>query len=365
METNNFVPYGATHPTELVKNELKARGISNKEFAERMGMKASNMSRFLKGETITSAIAIKLEQALDIPAEFWLNLQAQYERDLMAINDRDEKENEAIKIEGMLSTILNLNVLFTRLRINTSLFVQEKLRMFSDIIGTSPLDFIKQPFLQQVCYKKSDASKTDEINQNTWLSLVYIQALQAKTESVYKTGDARSAAEEIAQDAHKGNITENDIREILGKHGIAYIYVEKLKETPIDAVSMFVNGVPTIGVTHRHNNMSRLIFDVLHELGHFALHFDGNTNKVFISTEATEWNKTEDEANTFAENILIAKSLWDEMMNTSSKIGGKDIVRNLKKLSLQNNLDSDIVLWRYMHETHRYNLIGVNRAHIR
>lgn len=84
METNihtEYVPFAAVHPTEIVKDEIKARGISQKELAFRMGMKTSNLSRLLKGENITPAVAAQLEVALDIPSEFWLNLQSQYEID--------------------------------------------------------------------------------------------------------------------------------------------------------------------------------------------------------------------------------------------------------------------------------------------
>ena len=85
-------PFAVAHPTEIIKDELKARGMSQKELASRMDMQTSNLSRFLKGENISPAIAAKLEVALDIPAEFWLNLQAQYEMDVKNIALRDEKE---------------------------------------------------------------------------------------------------------------------------------------------------------------------------------------------------------------------------------------------------------------------------------
>ena len=82
METSridNQVPFMATHPTEIIKDEIKERGMSQKELAERLGMQASNVSRMLREkETITSALAVKLEKALGIKSSFWLNLQAEY-----------------------------------------------------------------------------------------------------------------------------------------------------------------------------------------------------------------------------------------------------------------------------------------------
>ena len=70
METSridNQVPFMAIHPTEIIKDEIKERGMSQKELAERLGMQASNVSRmFREKETITSALAVKLEKALGI-----------------------------------------------------------------------------------------------------------------------------------------------------------------------------------------------------------------------------------------------------------------------------------------------------------
>ena len=128
-------PFAVAHPTAIIKDELKARGMSQKELASRMDMQTSNLSRFLKGENITPTIAAKLEVALDIPAEFWLNLQAQYEVDIKNIALRDEKEREAFNIERMFTNIINLPELYRRLCINSSLFIQDKLDKLEELMG--------------------------------------------------------------------------------------------------------------------------------------------------------------------------------------------------------------------------------------
>ena len=97
METTkkNFLPLEAIHPSELIKDEIKARGMQKKELAERLGIKASNFSRLLSGKgSITSSIALRLEQALDIPAEYWMGLQLSYERDVKLISQRDKDTSE-------------------------------------------------------------------------------------------------------------------------------------------------------------------------------------------------------------------------------------------------------------------------------
>lgn len=358
-------PFAVAHPTDIIKDELKARGMSQKELASRMDMQTSNLSRFLKGENITPAIAAKLEIALDIPAEFWLNLQAQYEVDTKNIALRDEKEREAFNIEKMLTNIINLPELYRRLSINSSLFIQDKLAKLEKLMGFQVLSLSSQPFILQHCFKKNEKHETDERNETTWLTLAYIKSRNIKPEKEYMYGNAQKAAEEISKCAHLGGITEKDIQLVLKKYGIAYSVIPKLEKTPIDAASLQMSGYPSIITTHRYNDMSRLIFNILHELGHIQKHmtFEKESQcSVFISSEHdySRDNKEEREANEFAEDMLIPKETWKKMMSTSTKnLSNQHILKILKQLSSEYSLDFNIVAWRYKYESSRYNLYGI------
>ena len=358
-------PFAVARPTEIIKDELKARGMSQKELASRMDMQTSNLSRFLKGENITPAIAAKLEVALDIPTEFWLNLQAQYEVDIKNIAIRDEKEREAFNIERMLTNIINLPELYRRLCINSSLFIQDKLDKLEELMGFPVLNLSTQPFILQRCFKKNEKHETDERNETTWLTLAYIKSRDIKPEKQYIDGNARKAAEEISKSAHLGGITENDIQLVLNKYGIAYSVIPKLEKTPIDAASLQMSGYPSIITTHRYNDMSRLIFNILHELGHIQKHMsfeNGNQCNVFVSSETdySRDNNEEREANEFAEDMLIPKETWKKMMSTGTKnLSNQYILRTLKQLSSEYSLDFNIVAWRYKYESSRYNLYGI------
>lgn len=358
-------PFAVAHPTEIIKDELKARGMSQKELASRMEMQTSNLSRFLKGENITPAIAAKLEVALDIPAEFWLNLQAQYEVDIKNIAIRDDKEREAFNIERMLTNIINLPEFYKRLCINPSLFIQEKLVKLEELMGFPVLNLSSQPFILKRCFKKNEKYETDERNETTWLTLAYIESKNKKPENQYEVGNAQKAAEEIAKSVHLGGITEKDIQLILNKYGIAYSHIQKLEKTPIDAASLQMSGYPSIITTHRYNDMSRLIFNILHELGHIQKHMsfeNDNRCSVFVSSENdySRDNKEEIEANEFAKDMLIPKETWNKMMSTGTKnLSNQYILRTLKQLSSEYSLDFNIVAWRYKYESSRYNLYGI------
>ena len=82
MNNNRRTPFIATHPGELIKDEIKARGITQKRLSEISGISPSILSETIKGRrSISLNMALALENSLDIPAEIWLNLQDQYDLD--------------------------------------------------------------------------------------------------------------------------------------------------------------------------------------------------------------------------------------------------------------------------------------------
>lgn len=365
----NTTPYRPVHPSEIIKDEIKARSMTQKELAERMGMLAPNVTRLLKGENITLSIAAKLESALGIPADFWMRLQTQYDKDVKTIADRTEAENSAIVTENMLSSTLNLPEIYKRLQISAVLYVQEKLSKLEEFLGFNPLEIRNQEFAQQMNYnyKKSDKSLVDEKNQTTWLTLAYIESRKNPPAYEFRQGNAKIAAEEIAAKAHNGGLKEAEIKEILSQRGISYSTVEKLERTPIDAASIKVEDHPAIITTHRYNDMSRLIFNILHELGHIELHMHQDSTEVYVSGDTYSTNSPKErEANEFAQNMLISPKIWNIMMRSGyiQCIRFGNIVERLKTLSKEHNLDFNLVVWRWKYESQIYQLKGIKSTPI-
>lgn len=79
VERNDFTPFEVVHAGGILKEELKARGIKQKDFAKQIGMQSTHLSSLIKGKiSISEKIAHKLEEALGIPAIDWLNMQNNY-----------------------------------------------------------------------------------------------------------------------------------------------------------------------------------------------------------------------------------------------------------------------------------------------
>ena len=90
MNNKDLTPFVATHPGEMIRDELKERGMTQKRLAEEMSVKPSVLSETINGKRpVSKNVAIALEKALGIPAEIWMNLQSQYELDKARIYERD------------------------------------------------------------------------------------------------------------------------------------------------------------------------------------------------------------------------------------------------------------------------------------
>ena len=98
MSNTEQKPFIATHPGELVRDELRARGLTQKRLAEMTGIKASVISETITGKRAVSLnMAVALEKALGIPADMWMNLQTQYNLDTAFLAER-ENQRETVPV---------------------------------------------------------------------------------------------------------------------------------------------------------------------------------------------------------------------------------------------------------------------------
>ena len=95
--TNEFiVPTGF-----VVKDYMESNGLSQKEFASRLGSSEKHISNFLNGRIkLTNEFALKIEKVIgQVPASYWLNYEVKY-REFLArtiemenLFDKEELKN--------------------------------------------------------------------------------------------------------------------------------------------------------------------------------------------------------------------------------------------------------------------------------
>ena len=69
-------PFEPTHPGELLGDELEARGLTQRKFAETIGISCSVLNEVIKGKRpVTPELAFKIEAATGTKAYIWVELK--------------------------------------------------------------------------------------------------------------------------------------------------------------------------------------------------------------------------------------------------------------------------------------------------
>ncbi len=86
------------HPGEIVAEELKTRGLNANRAALKMRIPANRLTAIIKGErAITAETALRLAALFGVSAQFFMNLQSQYD---LAIATKDHGPRIAKEVEA-------------------------------------------------------------------------------------------------------------------------------------------------------------------------------------------------------------------------------------------------------------------------
>ena len=95
---NNMVSSMLIHPGEMIKDEIIARGLTQKDLAQKMGVSYTVFNEILNGKRpVTTEYALLLEAALGTDANIWLGLQADYNMQKMKQDRSFMKRLEVIR----------------------------------------------------------------------------------------------------------------------------------------------------------------------------------------------------------------------------------------------------------------------------
>lgn len=99
IRNENPAPFMAVHPGMMIKPELDERGISQKEFAKMLGIQPSHLSEVLNGKrALTTELAVKIENAIGLPAKILLSAQTQYELESTVEDNQHETISVTIPV---------------------------------------------------------------------------------------------------------------------------------------------------------------------------------------------------------------------------------------------------------------------------
>ena len=318
IKLNDCVPCIAIHPGEIIKDELDAREMKQKELASLMSMPTSVLNDIIKGRrAVTPEVAVLLQEILGIDASYWLSLQNQYDID------------------------------------------QENIKIIYSIFGVTSVEELIASFSSEKelsYFKKSECLKSDPINIFSWKHFAFYQSSQMPDVADFDENSLERLVQELNQMFVVNINTIDKTKEILSRYGIKFIIVSKFDKTPIDGFSFWQGKNPTIVLTLRLNKIDNYAFALLHEIYHVYMHLINNREQKYIAIEGAEINKCEEEANKFAKCSLIGKDLWNTFLKQHSMISPHAMQMKIKQFAHQHNINEAIVLGFYQHDINLYSI---------
>ena len=351
--TNNNIPFKATLPGEVLKDELDARGINQKDFAVEIGIQKTMLNEIIKGKRpITADLAVLLEKSLDISAEYWMRFQTQYEIDVARIKEKNIQRIANIEWWSIIKELIPVSY-FKKLGYYCD-DLSENISITKLVYNINSIDELVTLNAERKfsLFRKSDKLQIDERNVLAW-NVVAKYESQKQVVDTFKLENIPNLIQELNTIFYKNNDVLNLVTTALNKYGIKFVLVPKLDKTPIDGYTFWSGNNPTIALTLRHNRIDNLAFTLMHEIGHIQLHLQKDKEQQFfdLNTKDSHLDVLEQEADSYAQVNLIPTHLWN-----SFKVDKRDIDNSVLEFSNKNKLNPAIVLGRVSFELKKYNI---------
>jgi HTH-type transcriptional regulator/antitoxin HigA len=264
------------HPGEFVREELEARGWSQRDLAYILGVPEQAVNLIVSGKRgISPDMAKALGQAFGVSAEYFANLQRAYEMSLA------REPDPSIARRAMLQGRYPVREMIRRgwfEDTDIGLLEAQMMRFFckNDIASIAYMDHAA---------KKGDYSETTTI-QLAWLYRVRQLASEMVT-AEYSEKRLRGVIDNLPR--HMKDPEEvRHVPRILSECGVRYVIVETLPKANIDGVCFWLDGSPVVGMSIRQDRIDNFWFVLRHELEH-ALNHDGrgdlNAERVDVDLE--------------------------------------------------------------------------------
>jgi HTH-type transcriptional regulator / antitoxin HigA len=349
----NILPFEATHPGILIKDELKASrpDLKQKDLAKELGVKASFLNEIIKGKRpVTADLAILLEKIFEIPANYWMKFQSQYEIDKARIKEKNIVRLKNIEIWKVIKEYVPVNYFKKLGYINDNL--EKDILTIKEIYNVENIDDLVLMYAKNkfAFYRKSEKLQVDEKNMFAWSSLALYEAKNQNV-NTFNYANIDQLGKSLNDIFFENNNTIEKVKSTLNQYGIKLVLIQKLEKTPVDGFSFWSGDNPAIALTLRHNRIDNFAFTLIHELAHIELHLKWNKGKSFL--DLTTQDKTDDcelEADLFAQQKLISTGCWDDIRNNYLSLNDDKFF----EIGAKYNINPAILLGRVCYEMNYY-----------
>lgn len=303
-ETDYAVPPGRT-----LQETLEHIDMTQKEFANRMGMAPKTINEIIKGKApITAETAIKLETVLGISAAFWTAMEANYRTDKARLENKKK-----IALEQEIAGEFRCYAEMSRLGwVEPTRAKGEKVEFLRSFFGVASLENIRVlPYTAN--FRLKESPRTSFYAIMAWLRQGERMAADIRTEpfSLEKLHDAIPRLRSLT--SCRPGFWEKIVSLCAGC-GVAVSFVPSLKGAAINGAMRWLSpkkALVTVSLRHAYSDI--FWFSLFHELGHIIK--GHQKSEPYISyLQSSVRSKQESEADMYARDVLIPPASFDSFL---------------------------------------------------
>lgn len=296
----------AFHPGTYVEDILEDLNITQREFAHRLNTTEKSLSKLVNGEdNLSKEMAYKLSKLTGISINTWMNLQNEYEKKILEINDK--KLEDEYKVCKMIDFKYFKDHGFVE---NKRYDIKEKLKKIRTILKLSDLTYLTE-FNMGVSYRNTQEFKEKSIiNSNVMLEIATDRA-RNKCDNKLDKELLKKYLPEIRK-MTKQNPSEfyPMLKKILFECGVVLVALPNLKNASINgATKKFKNGSVLLLISDKNKYADIFWFSIIHEISHIL---DSDFYSNYKDKE--DYLKKENKANKFARDFYIKDEVYKKFI---------------------------------------------------
>ena len=296
---------------DYLKDYLDINNITNKDFANRIGITPKHLIDILSGECeLSNSIIESISIVTDIPTDYIYRLELNYKF--------EEEIEQYLKSKNLTSTQYLNRFKYKYLIDNKWIkFVdkENKLEIIKDILKYLRVKNPEKVYeIDEKIFFKSKNDKPELLL--LWFEKCYRETLIQKVEK-YNKNNIDELVNYIRDMASKNIFNEKELIEKFNKNGIALVIQEDIPGSKIRGAFKVHKDVPSIYITYKHNRIADIYFALLHELAHCKTDFNKAKSTNLISFD----DKTEieeEQADNQAYNWMVDEKYYNSIINNKN-----------------------------------------------
>ena len=317
--------------------------MTQRELSIRTGMTEKHISTVIHGQkNISPTFARRLEYATGIEASFWMNLQANYDRELIEFEDFNSITDEEI---GVLKNLEEVTGVWTDLGLlDISSSPAAMVMNYRMLFGISNL--LDTPKITNTTsdYARPNDGDTDPYVLFAWQRMCELLSHTNELNHKADIDRLRQKIPDIKRVMFKrADQIPKELSDIFADCGIAFRVVPNFTGAPVQGfIKTSAAGSITLCISLRQKYADTFWFALFHEIAHIL---NGDNGRVFIDLDSAAGDQ-EMRADIMAEGFLIDTSAYNAFVEDR----GYELSGRIRKFAASQNVKDYIVLGRLMKE---------------